>query len=61
MKRFSVADPGKILTVKEAAQYLRCSVATIYRLMHRGQLHGWKFASDWRFNVEEIERFRWKR
>jgi excisionase family DNA binding protein len=50
--------PTKVLTVKEAADYLRIHTSTIYRLLKRKQLPAFRVGSDWRFNVEDIDRWR---
>ncbi len=50
-------DP-KVLTVGELSGYLRVHRSTIYRLLKRGQLPGFKIGSDWRFNVEAIDEWR---
>jgi excisionase family DNA binding protein len=48
----------KVLTVNELAGYLRVHRSTIYRLLKKGQLPGFKIGSDWRFNVEVIDQWR---
>jgi excisionase family DNA binding protein len=50
--------PTKVLTVNELAQYLRVHRSTIYRLLKRHELPGFKIGSDWRFNVEAIDKWR---
>jgi excisionase family DNA binding protein len=49
---------SKVLTVKEAADYLRIHTSTIYRLLKKRQLPAFRVGSDWRFNVEDIDRWR---
>lgn len=49
---------AKVLTVNELAQYLRVHRSTIYRLLKKGELPGFKIGSDWRFNVEVIDDWR---
>jgi len=44
--------------VKELSNYLRVHPSTIYRLLKRGDLPGFKLGSDWRFNLEAIDRWR---
>src|ERR1700737_924453 len=56
MKRHVPAP--RILTVKEVANYLQVSRATVLRLLKRDQLPAFKIGSDWRFNVEQIDRWR---
>lgn len=53
-----MATPTKVLTVKELSNYLRVHPSTIYRLLKKGQLPGFKVGSDWRFNIEAIDRWR---
>ena len=49
---------AKVLTVSELSDYLRVHRSTIYRLLKKGQLPGFKIGSDWRFNVEVIDEWR---
>jgi excisionase family DNA binding protein len=49
---------SKLLTVNELSEYLRVHRSTIYRLLKKGQLPGFKIGSDWRFNVEAIDEWR---
>jgi excisionase family DNA binding protein len=53
-------DPltGKVLTVREVASYLRVHSSTIYRLLKKGQLPAFRIGSDWRFMVDQIDRWR---
>lgn len=48
----------KIITISELSNYLRVHRSTLYRLLKKGQLPGFKIGSDWRFNVEAIDRWR---
>ncbi len=51
--------PGsKFITVGELAEYLRVHRSTLYRLLKRQQLPGFKIGSDWQFNVEAIDQWR---
>jgi excisionase family DNA binding protein len=54
----SMAPAVKVLTVNELAEYLRVHRSTIYRLLKKGLLPGFKIGSDWRFNVEVIDQWR---
>jgi excisionase family DNA binding protein len=56
----NMAAAPKVLTVNELADYLRVHRSTIYRLLKKGQLPGFKIGSDWRFNVEVIDEWRLK-
>jgi excisionase family DNA binding protein len=49
---------AKVITVGELAEYLRVHRSTLYRLLKKQQLPGFKIGSDWRFNVEAIDRWR---
>jgi excisionase family DNA binding protein len=49
---------AKVLTVNELSDYLRVHRSTIYRLLKKKSLPGFKIGSDWRFNVEAIDEWR---
>jgi excisionase family DNA binding protein len=49
---------AKVMTVNELSEYLRVHRSTIYRLLKKGQIPGFKIGSDWRFNVEAIDQWR---
>lgn len=53
-----MATPTRLVTVKELSSYLRVHPSTIYRLLKRGELPGFKLGSDWRFSLEAIDRWR---
>jgi excisionase family DNA binding protein len=53
-----MGQSAKVLTVNELAEYLRVHRSTIYRLLKKGLLPGFKIGSDWRFNVEVIDEWR---
>jgi excisionase family DNA binding protein len=55
--RRSLSDISPILTVRELSAYLRVHPTTIYRLLRKGQLPAFKVGGDWRFNIEEIDRW----
>jgi excisionase family DNA binding protein len=46
-----------ILTVQEVSEYLRVHPATIYRLANERQIPGFRVGSDWRFNIDAINRW----
>jgi excisionase family DNA binding protein len=48
----------KVLTVKELADYLRVNPSTVYKLLKRQELPAFRVGSDWRFNIEEIDKWR---
>ena len=49
---------AKVITINELADYLRVHRSTLYRLLKKGQLPGFKIGSDWRFNIEAIDKWR---
>lgn len=53
--------PPRILTVKEAADYLKVSPQTMYRLLQRRQIPGFRVGSDWRIDREVLDRWRLSR
>jgi excisionase family DNA binding protein len=48
----------KVLTVAELCDYLRVHKTTVYRLIKRGEIPAFRIGSDWRFNIETIEKWR---
>ena len=46
-----------ILTVDELSAYLHVHRTTIYRLLKHGKLPGFRVGSDWRFNLDAIDRW----
>jgi excisionase family DNA binding protein len=49
---------ASVLTLEEVAGYLRVHPSTIYRLLKKKKLPAFKVGSDWRFNLESIDRWR---
>ena len=47
----------KVMTLEETADHLRVHPSTVYRLLKKRQLPAFKVGSDWRFNVESIDRW----
>ena len=43
------------MTVKEVSQYLRLAEITIYRLVEKKDLPGYKAGRQWRFIKKEID------
>ncbi len=48
---------GKVLTVRELATYLRVHSSTIYSMLRKRQLPAFRVGSDWRFTVDQIDRW----
>jgi excisionase family DNA binding protein len=57
MKRAVPDIAPAVMTVTDLARYLKVHPSTVYRLLRTGQLPAFKVGSDWRFNVEEINRW----
>jgi excisionase family DNA binding protein len=49
----------RILTVSELAEYLLVHKTTIYRLLGKGKLPGFRVGGEWRFHLDAIEQ--WQR
>ena len=49
--------PLKILTVPEVCDYLHVSLATVYRLLRRKDIPAFRIGKNWRFNLEDLERW----
>jgi len=45
------------MTVQEVSSYLHVHKSTIYRLLKQRQIPAFHMGSDWRFNVEAIDRW----
>jgi excisionase family DNA binding protein len=45
------------MTVREVARYLNVDGKTVYRLLDRGELPGFKVAGTWRFKKHDIDRW----
>ncbi len=58
-KRPTVAST--ILTVGELADYLRVHPSTIYRLLERKEIPGFRVGGDWRFSRDQINQWRAER
>jgi excisionase family DNA binding protein len=50
--------PPTILTVRELSEYLRVHPTTVYRLLRAKQIPGFRVGSDWRFDMDMIDRWR---
>lgn len=48
----------KVLALKEVANYLGVHPSSVYRMLKRGEITGFKIGSDWKFNLEMIEKWR---
>lgn len=57
-KQTQMRPETKVITISELSEYLRVHRSTLYRLLKKGELPGFKIGSDWRFNVEAIDKWR---
>jgi excisionase family DNA binding protein len=48
---------GPVMTVREVSAYLKVNPSTVYRLLKRNRIPAFHVGSDWRFNVEVIDRW----
>lgn len=46
---------NRMMTAEELADYLRLHPSTIYRLVRKKQIPGFKVGSDWRFSQRAID------
>lgn len=44
------------LTAKEVADFLKLSESTIYKLVSKGEIPGFKIGDSWRFEMKEIQK-----
>ena len=44
----------QIMTVEEVADFLKLSKITIYKLVKKGQLPGFRVGNSWRFRKETV-------
>jgi excisionase family DNA binding protein len=49
---------SKVMTVEEVSEYLHVHPSTIYRLIKRRKIPAFRIGSDWRFNIETIDKWR---
>ncbi len=54
----NIETHAPVLTLREVSRYLHVHPSTIYKLLRNGRLPAFKIGSDWRFNVEAIDRWR---
>jgi excisionase family DNA binding protein len=61
MKKQAPAKPSMapaVITLREVADYLRVHPSTIYRLLKRRQISGFRIDGEWRFHVKTIDEWR---
>ena len=47
----------EVLTIKEICDLLQVNQSTLYKLVRRGSIPGFRVGSDWRFRRDVIERW----
>jgi excisionase family DNA binding protein len=47
-----------VMTVRELSSYLHLHSVTVRKLARRHQIPAFRMGRDWRFNVEQIDRWR---
>jgi len=47
-------DSAQIMTVEEVAAFLKLSKITVYKLVKKGQIPGFRVGNSWRFRKEDI-------
>jgi len=52
-----VKDITQILTLKEAAQFLKVTGMTIYRLANKGKIPASRVGKQWRFSHQKLEQW----
>jgi excisionase family DNA binding protein len=52
-----LSTAATVMTVEEAAEYLRFHPSTVYRLARSGQLPARKVGKQWRLHRESIDRW----
>ena len=45
------------MTVQDVAEYLNIDPKTVYRLVNRGELPGFKVGGSWRFEKADIDKW----
>jgi len=45
----------RLMTIKEAANYLRLSKVTVYKMTRQGKIPASKIGRQWRYNKAEID------
>jgi len=55
--RFAGKRSTAILTVSEVSRYLRIHPTTLYRLLRKHQLPGFKIGNDWRISAQAMDRW----
>lgn len=56
-KQANLTPSSNVLNVEELCEYLQISPVTVYRLLKRKRLPGFRILGNWRFNIEDVDRW----
>jgi len=56
--REAPARPTVVLTVADLCEYLKVHRTTVYKLLKARKIPAFRFGGDWRFNREQIDKWR---
>ncbi len=48
---------SRLMTVRDLSQYLHVHTSTIYRMLRQREIPAFRIGSDWRFNIESVDRW----
>lgn len=51
------APPIRLMTVGDLSEYLHVHKSTIYRMLKQQEIPAFRIGSDWRFNIEAVDRW----
>ena len=51
------AVPSRLMTVRDLSEYLHVHISTIYRMVRQREIPAFRIGSDWRFNIESVDRW----
>jgi excisionase family DNA binding protein len=51
------ALPIRLMTVRDLSEYLHVHKSTIYRMLKQQEIPAFRIGSDWRFNIETVDRW----
>jgi excisionase family DNA binding protein len=51
------AVPSRLMTVSDLSEYLHVHASTIYRMLKLHEIPAFRIGSDWRFNIETVDRW----
>jgi excisionase family DNA binding protein len=49
--------PARLMTVRDLSEYLHVHTSTIYRMLRQREIPAFRIGSDWRFNMESVDRW----